>query len=66
MRLPLLKACIGILAHIKEKYPVYGLHIDLAKLEQAAQVNSLFTGVDLRGMMEKENTMMLIQCFRLL
>lgn len=53
MRLPLFKACSGILTHIGEKYPVPGLHIDFAKKTQTARLYSIYTGKRMQVMMER-------------
>lgn len=53
MRLPLLKSCNGVLAHIEEKCPVSGVHLNFAKKQKTAQLSGLFNEEKLRGMMEE-------------
>lgn len=57
-RLPLLKPCSAILAHTEEKGPVLSLHLESAKSEQTAQLNSLLKGDEMREMMEGETTLL--------
>lgn len=52
LKTPLFRACNSILAQIEEKYALPGLHVNFAKREKSAQLNGLFTGDGLRGMLE--------------
>lgn len=53
--LPLCKACSSALSHSEEKYPVPGLHVDIAKEKQTAQLNGLSTGEKLGRIKEERN-----------
>lgn len=55
VRLPLLNASSGIIAHIEEKYPSSGLHGHIAEKERRRQLSSPSTGDDLPGMMERRS-----------
>lgn len=44
----LLNACNGVLAHVKNRGALLGLHANLAKIEKKAQVNGLLTGGGVR------------------
>lgn len=66
MRLPLLKACHGLSGHNEQRYPSSGLHVDFTRKKKTTHLLVLFTEEGLRGMMEREATMLLVRCFCLL
>lgn len=47
LKMPLLRAWSGILAHIEKTYAPPGLHVKLAKREKTAEFNGLHTRVRL-------------------
>lgn len=55
MKLTLLTACSGILAHVEEKYAVLSLHVDFVKKNQTAQLSGVFKECGLRGTVEETN-----------
>lgn len=55
VRLLLLKACKGILAHNEGKCPVSGLYVDHTIKQQTAQLDGLFREDGLRGIMRGRN-----------
>lgn len=55
MRVRLLKAGIATLAHVEEKHPFPGLHANLAKQKQTAQVSALLTRKGLQRITERRH-----------
>lgn len=51
----LLRACNGILTHIKERYPDLGLHVEFPKKGETLQLHGLVTKKKLRVVTERRN-----------
>lgn len=52
LKIPFLRACDGISAHVEKKYALPELHVHFATAGKTAQRNGLFTEDGLRGMLE--------------
>lgn len=55
VRVLLLKACSGVLAHIEKKYLLHCSCVDFARNDHTAQLNGPFTRERLQGMMRGRN-----------
>lgn len=55
MKLPLLKAINGVLAHTEKKCPVPYLHVDFGKKKRTAQLSGPFRGERVGEMLKSRN-----------
>lgn len=62
----MLKKCNSVLVRTEEKCPVFGPHVDSGKNGYPAWLNIFLTCKGLRGMMERESTVLLRRCLLLL
>lgn len=52
LKISLLGACNGILAHAEQRYSLLGPHVNLAEKDRAAKLSGLVTEGELEGMLE--------------